>query len=407
MLFSGHRRSFMTTALLLVVYLSYISLGLPDTLLGAAWPAMRESLGVPLDAAGLVSLAVSLFTVVSSLLSGRLLARFGTGPVAFCSVLLTALGLLGFSFSGNLFHLLFAAVPLGLGAGAVDAGLNSFVALHYKARQMNFLHCFWGLGAMSGPVIMAFWLGRDGGWHMGYRAVSCAQFLLVAALGLSLPLWRRTDRRREREGSSGPVSNRAALALPGVKTALLAFFCYCSLEIATGLWASSFLTERRGMAAEQAALYTSLFYVGIAAGRLLAGILSGKFPNRLLIRLGQGVCAAGALLLLLPLPPSAAAAGLLLFGLGCAPLYPAMLQETPARFGRESSQTVMGLQTAVAYVGSTVMPPLLGIWAQRVSLGIFPWFLLGSVGLMTLFCERLNRFLSRKTGKQVDKSFHS
>ncbi len=388
----------MTTALLLVVYLSYISLGLPDTLLGAAWPAMRVDLGAGLDMAGVVSLVVSLGTVISSLASGQVLRRFGTGRVAFFSVLSTALGLLGFSCTNHFFWLLAAAVPLGLGAGAVDAGLNNFVALHYKPRHMNFLHCFWGLGAMSGPVVMSFWIARNGGWRMGYRTVSAVQFFLVLILGLSLPLWRRMEPKAQQpeEPSQKPTGSRTALRLPGVKTALTALFCYCSLEITAGLWTSSYLAEKRGIPAGDAALYTSLFYGGIAAGRFLAGILSGRLSNKALIRTGQLLCASGALLLLLPLPLPAAVLGLGLFGLGCAPLYPAMLQETPSRFGREMSQTVMSLQIAVAYFGSTVIPPLLGFLAQRTTISIFPWFLLAAIGLMVLFCERLNRLLSQK-----------
>lgn len=391
----------MTTALLLVIYLSYISLGLPDTLLGAAWPAIREDLGVSLDMAGEVSLVISLGTVLSSLFSSRLLCRFGTGRVAFFSILFTALALWGFSCSGSFCWLLVMAVPLGLGAGAVDAGLNNFVALHYKPRHMNFLHCFWGLGAMSGPAVMSFWIARGGRWAMGYRTVSAVQFALVVILCLSLPLWKRMEKNglMPEERLQSQIGNRAALKLPGVKTALAAFFCYCSLEIAAGLWASSYLVERRGVPAGDAALCTSLFYGGIAAGRLLAGLLSGKLPNKALIRSGQGLCAAGALLLLLPVPLPVTVLGLAMFGLGCAPLYPAMLQETPSRFGRQVSQTVMGLQMAVAYFGSTVIPPLLGVLAQRTTIALFPWFLLAAVGLMCLFCERLNRFLAQKAAQ--------
>lgn len=391
----------MATALLLVIYLSYISLGLPDTLLGAAWPAMRTDIGASLDMAGIVSFVVSLGTVVSSLLSSRMIRRFGTGRIAFFSVLATALALFGFSCSGSFLWLLGMAVPLGLGAGAVDAGLNNFVALHYKAYHMNFLHCFWGIGAMSGPVIMSFWLSQNGQWRMGYRSVAVLQFFLVALLGLSLPLWKRLEDRAALSEDSPvqrEIGNRAALKLPGVKTALAAFFCYCSLEIATGLWSSSYLVECRGVPADDAAMFTSIFYGGIALGRLLSGVLTRRLNNRVLIRAGQAGCAAGALLMLLPLPLPANVCGLLLFGLGCAPLYPAMLQETPGRFGAEVSQTVMGLQMAVAYFGSTVMPPLLGFAAQRTTIAIFPWFLLAAVALMFLFCEKLNRFLARRTG---------
>lgn len=391
----------MTTALLLVIYLAFISLGLPDTLLGAAWPAMREELGVGLDMAGAISFVISLGTVLSSLLSSRLLSRFGTGKVAFCSVLLTALSLFGFSCSHRFSWLLLLAVPLGLGAGAVDAGLNNFVALHYKPCHMNFLHCFWGLGAMSGPAVVSFWLARGNSWSMGYRSVALVQFALVLVLGLSLPLWNRREASlpAPEELSQKPVGNLTALGLPGVKTALAAFFCYCSLEISTGLWASSYLVEQRGVPPGDAALCTSLFYGGIAGGRFLSGLLSGKLSNRLLLRTGQGLCALGAVFLLLPVPLPVTVLGLLLFGLGCAPLYPTMLQETPVRFGRAASQTVMGLEMAVAYFGSTVMPSLLGILAQRTSVAVFPWFLLLAIGLMTWFCERLNRFLRTGNGK--------
>lgn len=383
----------MTTALLLVIYLSYIGLGLPDTLLGAAWPAMRADLACPLYAAGLVSLAVSFFTVVSSLLSGRLLYRFGTGPVAFFSVLSTSLGLLGFSLAPSLSWLLVLSVPLGMGAGAVDTGLNNFVALHYKPIHMNLLHCFWGLGAMCGPAVLAVWLSGGSGWRMGYRSVAAIQLLPVAVLALSLPLWRRSEGRgpAREEKKKKPVGNREALSLPGVRTTLLALLFYCSLELTAELWASSYLVERRGASAENGALYTSLFYGCMAGGRLLAGLLSEKAGAPLLIRSSLVVCAAGALLLLLPLPLAASAAGLCLFGLGCAPLYPALLRETPDRFGREASQTVMGLEMAVSYIGSTTAPPLLGLLAQALGMGVFPWFLLASVGLMVIFRARLDR----------------
>ncbi len=382
----------MATALLLVIYLSYVSLGLPDTLLGAAWPVMRADLGVGLSAAGALSLTVSLCTVLSSLCSGWLLRRLGTGRVAFFSVLLTALALMGFSCSKSFLALLCLAVPLGLGAGAVDAGLNSFVALRCKPMHMNFLHCFWGLGAMSGPALISFWIARGRGWQAGYRTVSAVQLFLVLVLGLSLPLWKRLEPRFRPGEAAKTVGCRKALRLPGVKTCLLSFFCYCSLELTAGLWASSYLAERRHVPAGDAALCTSLFYGGIAAGRFLAGLLSRKLPGKLLIRAGQGLCGAGALLLLLPAPLWTAVLGLALFGLGCAPLYPAMLQETPSRFGQEAAQAVMGLQTAVAYVGSTALPPLLGLLAQGSSIGLLPWALLLAVGLMALCRERLNRF---------------
>lgn len=388
----------MATAVLIVIYLSFISLGLPDTLLGAAWPVMRADLGASLDMAGVISLIISFGTVMSSLLSGRLLARFGTGRVAFFSVLLTAVGLFGFSCSRSFYGLLIMAVPLGLGAGAVDAGLNSFVAAHYKPRHMSFLHCFWGLGAMSGPAIMSFWIAADGRWDMGYRTAASVQAVLVAVMALTLPLWKglegsdaieKTEKRQ--------YGTLAALRIPGVKTVLAAFFCYCSLEITAGLWASSYLSACRGASADTAALCTSLFYCGIAAGRLIAGVISNKMQSKTVIRAGQGACAVGCLLLILPVAIPVTILGLLLFGLGCAPLYPAMLQGTPQRVGRAATQTVMGLQLAVAYVGSSVMPTLFGILAQHTTIAVLPWFLLGAIAAMLLLCERLNRFLGQKS----------
>lgn len=385
----------MSPALLFVVYLISVSLGLPDTLLGAAWPAMRQELSAPLDAAGAVSLMVSLCTVCSSLLSARLLRRFGVGRVALFSVLATSLALFGFSAAPGLLWLLCMAVPLGLGAGAVDAGVNDFVALHGKARHMAFLHCFWGVGAMSGPVAMSLFLSHGGQWRTGYRLA--ASFLLCAALAivLFLPLWKRAEAASARDlpADSGPpraIGNLEALRLPGVKTGLFSFLCYCSLENSAGLWASSFLTECRALPAGEAALCASLFYGGIAAGRFFSGLLSEKCPSSLLIRCGQLLCGGGAVLLLLPVPLPLAVLGLLLFGLGCAPLYPAMLQETPARFGA-ASRTVMGLQIAVAYAGSTVIPPLLGVAAQHTSIAILPWFLLGAVAALAFTRRAANR----------------
>lgn len=384
----------MSPALLFAVYLISVSLGLPDTLLGAAWPAMRVSLHAPLDSAGAVSLVVSLCTVCSSLLSARLLRRLGVGRVAAASVLLTSAALFGFSAAPSLFWLLLPAVPLGLGAGAVDAGLNDFVARHGKPRHMAFLHCFWGVGAMSGPVAMSLFLSTGRQWRTGYRLA--ALFLLLAAcvILLLLPLWKRAERAPGGEPAEAPsraVGNLEALKFPGVKLTLLSFLCYCSLENCAGLWASSYLAECRALPAGKAALCTSLFYGGIAAGRFLSGLLSERFPTGRMIRFGQLLCTVGAVLLLLPLPLPVTVAGLLLVGLGCAPLYPAMLQETPGRFGPGASQAVMGLQIAVAYSGSTIVPPLLGVAARHSSIAILPWFLLGSV---------LAMWLSRKSGEK-------
>lgn len=387
----------MATMFLLIIYLAFISLGLPDSILGAAWPIMRTDLNAPLSAAGLVSMIVSASTIVSSLNSSRLLRRFGTGMVSFLSTLLTAAALFGFSFSGSILFLLVLAVPLGLGAGAIDAGLNNYVALHYQARHMNWLHCFWGIGATLGPAIMSAFLHSEN-WRGGYRTIAGLQFLLVLILLAALPAWRKHEQSEQasqgEESTARDISIRQLLSLRGAKPAMAAFFFYCASEITLGLWGSSFLVEVRGIPAAQAALWVSVYYGGITVGRGIAGFVSMKLTNRQLIRAGQLISLAGAVLLLLPLPKPVSCAALLLIGMGYAPIYPAMLHETPARFGRANSQQLMGLQMALAYTGSTLAPSLIGAAAGLTSIVILPFFLAGASFVMLLCCERVNRLLA-------------
>lgn len=387
----------MATMFLLIIYLAFISLGLPDSILGAAWPIMRTDLNAPLSAAGLVSMIVSASTIVSSLNSNRLLRRFGTGMVSFLSTLLTAAALLGFSFSGSILFLLVLAVPLGLGAGAIDAGLNNYVALHYQACHMNWLHCFWGIGATLGPAIMSAFLHSEN-WRGGYRTIAGLQFLLVLILLAALPAWRKHEQSEQasqgEESTARDMSIRQLLSLRGAKPAMAAFFFYCASEITLGLWGSSFLVEVRGIPAAQAALWVSVYYGGITVGRGIAGFVSMKLTNRQLIRAGQLISLAGAVLLLLPLPKPVSCAALLLIGMGYAPIYPAMLHETPVRFGRANSQQLMGLQMALAYTGSTLAPSLIGAAAGLTSIVILPFFLAGASFVMLLCCERVNRLLA-------------
>ena len=387
----------MATMFLLIIYLAFISLGLPDSILGAAWPIMRTDLNAPLSAAGLVSMIVSASTIVSSLNSNRLLRRFGTGMVSFLSTLLTAAALLGFSFSGSILFLLVLAVPLGLGAGAIDAGLNNYVALHYQACHMNWLHCFWGIGATLGPAIMSAFLHSEN-WRGGYRTIAGLQFLLVLILLAALPAWRKHEQSEQasqgEESTARDISIRQLLSLRGAKPAMAAFFFYCASEITLGLWGSSFLVEVRGIPAAQAALWVSVYYGGITVGRGIAGFVSMKLTNRQLIRAGQLISLAGAVLLLLPLPKPVSCAALLLIGMGYAPIYPAMLHETPVRFGRANSQQLMGLQMALAYTGSTLAPSLIGAAAGLTSIVILPFVLAGASFVMLLCCERVNRLLA-------------
>ena len=387
----------MATVFLLIIYLAFISLGLPDSILGAAWPVMRPELGAPLSAAGLISMVVSASTIVSSLNSSRLLRRFGTGMVSFLSTLLTAAALLGFSFSQSVVFLVVLAVPLGLGAGAIDAGLNNYVALHYQARHMNWLHCFWGIGATLGPAILSAFL-HGGSWRGGYRVIAGLQFRRVLVLLAALPMWRRYERAEQaalgEESAPRDLTVRQLLSLPGARPAMTAFFFYCASEITLGLWGSSFLVEVRGIPAAQAALWVSVYYGGITIGRGIAGFVTMKLSNRQLIRAGQLIALFGAVLLLLPLPEAVSCASFLLIGMGYAPIYPAMLHETPVRFGRANSGQLMGMQMALAYTGSTLAPSLVGAAAGLTSISILPFFLAGASLVMLLCCERVNRLLA-------------
>lgn len=382
----------MFSLLLAIIYLSFISLGLPDSLLGSAWPVMRAELTAPLSFAGVISMIIASGTIVSSLLSERLTRRLGTGLVTAGSVALTAAALFGFSVSPSLAALCLWAVPYGLGAGAIDAALNNYVALHYSSRHMSWLHCFWGVGASISPYIMAAALSRTGQWQLGYRAVSLIQIVLTVLLFLSLPLWRKTA-AGEPAGDNAPLLGlRGAVRIPGVPNILLAFFAYCGAETTAGLWASSYLAGVRGVAPETAAGFASLFYLGITFGRFLNGFVADRLGDRRMIRIGALVMGAGTLLILLPLPsPLPALAGLLIFGLGCAPVYPSIIHATPLNFGAENSQAIIGVQMASAYVGTTFMPPLFGLLANAISLRLFPLFLAALLLLLAVMTEKLNR----------------
>ena len=389
----------MLSLLLAIIYMAFISLGLPDSLLGAAWPVMHPQFGAELSFAGVISMIIAGGTIVSSLLSERMTRRFGTALVTAFSVALTAAALFGFSFSASLIGLCLWAVPYGLGAGAIDAALNNYVALHYSSRHMSWLHCFWGVGASISPYIMGAALARSGSWQLGYRSVGAIQIVLTALLFLSLPLWRRvnTEDGALREEARPPLGLRGALRIGGVPLMLTAFCAYCGAETTAGLWASSYLFGVRGIRAETAASFASLFYLGITFGRFLCGFVADRMGDRRMIRVGIAVMALGALLILLPLPfDLCALLGLVIFGLGCAPVYPSIIHATPANFGRENSQAIIGVQMASAYVGSTFMPPLFGLIAQHVSLKLYPVFLALLLALLLTMTESLNRLKDRE-----------
>ena len=382
----------MLQLLLPIIYLAFISLGLPDSLLGSAWPSMYPLLGVPVSYAGILSMIISFGTIVSSLNSDRLTRALGAGKVTAISVGMTAAALFGFSISTQFWMLCLWAVPYGLGAGSVDAALNNYVALHYESRHMSWLHCMWGIGTMVSPMVMGQVLAGGGPWTAGYRYIALFQIALTAVLFLSLPLWqKRTDETAEGGTAPQALSLGQVFRLPGAKEVMLCFFCYCALETTAGLWASSYLTLTRGVAADTAASFASLFYIGITAGRAACGFLTLKLSDTQMIRLGQGVLAVGVAALLVPGPQLLALAGLVLVGVGCAPIYPSIIHATPDHFGADRSQAVIGIQMASAYVGNLVMPPLFGLLANNITPALFPFYLLVLLVLMVFMHEQLVR----------------
>ena len=382
----------MANLLIAIIYVSFVSLGLPDALLGAAWPIMHMELDVPVSYAGGISLIISLGTVISSLQSDRMTKWLGAGKVTAISVGLTALALFGFSISHNYWLLCLFAIPYGLGAGSVDASLNNYVALHYSSRVMSWLHCMWGLGASLGPFILGTALAGGMGWNMGYQYISMLQVVLTAVLFFSLPLWKkRSDGLGESGEKAKPLTLKEIFAIRGAKEIMLAFFCYCALEQTSMLWGSTYLVKHMGMAEEAAAKFGSMFLIGITLGRFVSGFVTAKVSDANMIRLGQGIILLGIAIMLLPLGIGGSIAGLLVVGFGCAPVYPCVIHSTPAHFGEEKSQAIIGVQMASAYVGTCLMPPLFGILANHISAGLLPWYLVTINVVMILMCERLNR----------------
>jgi fucose permease len=383
----------MISLLLAVIYLSFISLGLPDSLLGSAWPVMYEGMHSTITGAGTLAMLISICTIVSSLMSDRMIGRFGTGKVTAFSVLTTAIALFGFSISTAYWHLVLWCIPYGLGAGAVDAALNNYVSLHFKARHMSWLHCMWGIGASAGPFIMGAAINHTA-WNDGYRIISIIQIVLTAVIFLSLPLWKGENQGQEEENRN-VVPLKDAIKLPGAKAILIAFFCYCAAETSTGLWAASWMVSERAVSAETAASLASLFYLGITAGRAISGFISEKLGDQNMIRLGEGIALAG-ILCLLPHVQVLSFIGLVCIGLGCAPIYPAIIHSTPARFGPENSQSLTGIEMACAYMGSTFAPKLLGLLSDVLSLRIYPLFLLVIVVLMVFMTENSGKNLKKE-----------
>ena len=382
----------MVHLLLAIIYLAFISLGLPDALLGAAWPSMYPQFDVPVSYAGIISMIIALGTVVSSLQSDRLTKKLGTGKVTALSVLMTALALFGFATSHSFGMLCLWAIPYGLGAGSVDASLNNYVALHYESRHMSWLHCMWGIGASAGPYIMGYALTAGWGWNSGYHIIAVLQIVLTAILLCSLPLWKQRPAEVLQDGKVQNVkalSIREVLQLAGAREILVCFFCYCALEQTTGLWASSYLTLHKGVSADTAASFASMFYLGITVGRALSGFLTMKLNDVQMIRLGEVIIGIGVLVMLLPFGQSLCLTGLILIGLGCAPVYPCVIHSTPAHFGADKSQAIIGIQMACAYVGTCLMPPVFGLIANHITVALLPVYLLIILVLMMIMHELL------------------
>ncbi len=389
----------MATLLLALLYVAFVSLGLPDSLTGSAWPVMHQDLGVALSSAGVITMIISFGTVVSSLLSDRLTAKFGTGAVTAVSTLLTALALFGFSVSNAFWQLCIIALPYGLGAGAIDAALNNYVALYYSSRHMSWLHGFWGLGALISPYIMGACLTGSLGWRGGYRTVSIIQTVLTAILFVSLPFWRKTTQKFEEKDKrvGKALGLKRVFKLKGVVWLLVAFFCYCAAEATAMLWASSYLVRNRGISEETAATFGSLFYIGMTAGRMLCGFVTEKLGDKKLIRIGAAGMLLGIALLALPVQTDVfALAGFVVIGFGCAPVYPSIIHQTPTSFGEENSQSVIGVQMASAYIGTTFMPPLFGLIAQYIDIGLLPIYLLLFTVFMFVCTERLNAIVKKR-----------
>lgn len=389
----------MVSLLLPIIYLAFISLGLPDALLGAAWPSMYPQLGAGVAWAGGVSMIISAGTIVSSLASERLNTRLGTGRVTALSVATTAVALFGFSICTQFWQLCLWAIPYGLGAGSVDAALNNYVALHYESRHMSWLHCMWGIGAAGGPVIMG-WALAGSTWQNGYRIISILQIVLAAVLIFSLPLWQTPADTGA--GEDFTLEHRTLpqlMKVPGVPEVMCCFALYSGVETVTGMWAASYCTLVRGLDAATAASWASLFYLGITVGRFLSGFLTMKFNDHQMIRIGQMLIAVGIALVFLPAGNTCLRAGLVTIGLGCAPIYPCIIHETPANFGKSLSMAMTGIQMAAAYTGTTLLSPLFGVLAQNITMQLYPWALLVMLLLMVVLSEQLHKKTAARRAK--------
>ncbi|GIO40996.1 MFS transporter [Paenibacillus apis] len=388
----------MATLLLIIIYIAFISLGIPDSLFGTAWPAINQEFGLPVSAAGYVTFIISGCTIISSLISAKVINKYGTGKITAISVVMTAAALLGFSYSQSLAWFCLFAIPLGLGAGAVDSALNNYVALHYKSSHMNLLHCFYGIGVSISPYLMSLALSEQDNWRGGYYTVFVIQGVIALITLFSLPLWRiaNQDKQEAKDEASRTVSIAYLFKLSSARAAWLMLIASCAIEYTAGIWGSTFLVYTKGLSVESAAKCLTLYYVGMATGRLLAGLAANKLTSWKLIQIGQSILVAAIVMLMLPLPTVVSAAALFLVGLGNAPIFPNLLHLTPRNFGKEISQSMMGTQMAASYVGIALMPPLFGLLGQSLGLNVFPYFLMLLFVVMILSMSRLMVVLKKQ-----------
>lgn len=384
----------MYTLLLALIYIAFISLGLPDSLLGSGWPVMHISLNVPISFMGILSMIISGGTVIASLFSDRMTRKFGTRIVTVVSVFLTALALLGFSVSNHFWMMIVFSIPYGLGAGAIDAALNNYVALHYSSRHMSWLHCFWGVGTIVSPFVMSYSLANTA-WYMGYRLIGFIQLGIAILLLVTLPVWKVN--RTITENTSQQKGLIGVLKIKGVPFLLIGFFAYCAAEATAMNWASTYMTEVRNIAADTAAQFAALFYIGMTLGRFLGGFVMNRLGDRKMILLGTFVLFCGIIALLLPInTPVVPITGFIIIGLGCAPIYPCIIHSTPYNFGAENSGKIIGIQMASAYIGSTFMSPLFGFLGSHFNFNILPVFLAVFFLLMITMTETTFRITARK-----------
>lgn len=388
----------MMTTLLIIIFITFIGVGLPDSVLGTAWPAIYREFNLPVSLAGYISATVSACTIISSLISSKVINRFGTGVVSAVSTLMTAAALLGFAFANNAVPFFLLAIPLGLGAGSIDTALNNFVALHYSASKMNFLHCFYGLGVAASPYVMSLALGAEGNWRKGYIIIGLIQFCIALIAALSLPLWKRAEKKDRDENTSLPktLTLSQLFKMPAVRLSCLAFFGSCALEICAGSWSSTYFVNIKGLPSDKAAQIAMLFYVGLASGRFLSGVVAHKTGRWRIIRIAVLILFGAIILFILPLPLSASAAALFFIGLGCGPVFPNLTHLTPQNFGADISQSVIGVQQASSYAGIMLMPWLFGILAQAISTAIFPYYLLLLFVIFALTLFMLKKAVSGK-----------